>query len=99
VYVAVVYDAPTAGADWRAAGYLTDPAAWGALMERELEGWETCYLPARRMRCTWIVGARSRSTRVWGPWAGTLSRAVVLAVLAKHGRDTSRYTEGEAPHA
>jgi hypothetical protein len=70
--------------------YTSDPAAWGALMERELARWETD--DGGEHWCAW------RDNDGWvhrGPWATTIGVSACLAVLAKHGRDTTWYTEGE----
>lgn len=74
--------------DWGLPKVLTDPAAWGALMERERIS----------VIATFAVGgvpewlarfARPNGSRT----ASAPGRAVCLAVLAKYGRDTSRYME------
>ncbi len=61
--------------DWE-----NDPAAWGALMERELVGWES---EGTQHVCQFVEPGKP--VFAYGPYAPTLGRAVCLAVLAKHG--------------
>lgn len=57
--------------------YLHDPAAWGALMDRGLDGFRTAR-SNRRRQCWWPT--REGLGTEYGPWASSLARAVVLAV-------------------
>lgn len=61
--------------------YLTEPAAWGALLEKELHGYDT--EPGRQVRCWWYRD-EAMLHRAYGGWARGLPIAVSLAVLAKH---------------
>ncbi|HEY7770119.1 hypothetical protein [Longimicrobium sp.] len=75
--------------------YPNDPAAWGALMERELSGWrQVDILGAKLNVCRYPK--RDGLSYAEGPPMNSLGRAVCLAVLAKHGRDTTPYTQGGA---
>lgn len=71
--------------------YLTDPAAWGALMERERI--EVCPGP-RSARTRWVARAVDCEGEA-GCYVSHYSPgwAVCLAVLAKHGRDISEFAE------
>lgn len=63
--------------------YLTDPGAWGALMERELSGWRTSHERGVFFHvCQWDT--RNGLAFKEGPRAPSLPLAVVFAVLAKH---------------
>ena len=70
--------------------YLNDPAEWGALMERELKGWERS--DDGRTHLAFYISQPPRIPCRLSERAATLPRAVCLAVLAKHCKDTSRYT-------
>ncbi|HWK88345.1 MAG TPA: hypothetical protein VNP72_00070 [Longimicrobium sp.] len=71
--------------------YLNDPAAWGALMEKERID---VLAPCVGGRQDWVAQAADKAS-MHGHFAATPGRAVALAVLAKHGVDTAPYTEGE----
>jgi len=67
--------------------YLIDPAAWGALFMKELNGLEnrqdgSC--------CGWWFNDNRSGPRIsYGLTCGSLGEAVCAAVLAKHGIDWS----------
>ncbi len=82
--------------EWRAPDPLADPAAWGALMEKERVGlrWEDngdCW--SEWWETSGSAGVRRRIEAHHLVQHKEPARAVCLAVLAKYGRDTSPYTE------
>lgn len=94
----VVWDAGYGEWDWRGPNYLTDPAAWGALLEKE-GVWPFPVVSDGTLPC--VVGWRGGYVRVSldddsAPSAHLVpnnfrecfdspGEAVVMAVLAKHG--------------
>lgn len=65
----------------RLPNWVRDPAAWGALLEKEFSGFETDSDGRKRVEWDTYNGAAFKS----GPWAATLGEAVALGFLAKHG--------------
>jgi hypothetical protein len=70
--------------------YAGDPAAWGALMAKELGGWNCAEGAAHR--CWWYEDDGSRT---YGPWCASLPVAACATVLKRHGIDPTPYIGGE----
>jgi hypothetical protein len=83
--VARVPDPRYANANYGLPDYLNDPAAWGPLWERELNGLQkqTDGLAA----AYWFSDKRAGPRILYGPWCASPGEAVAAATLAKHGID------------
>lgn len=78
---------------YRGPDYASDPAAWGALMEKELGGWERSPLAkdGTYAHFAWYWEEARDWNRTQGPWRRSVGEAVCCAVLQKHGVDPNPY--------
>jgi hypothetical protein len=73
--------------------YASDPAAWGALLEEELSGWERSPLAKNGTYAhfAWYWEEARDWNRTQGPWRRSIGEAICCAVLQKHGVDPTPY--------
>lgn len=72
---------------------LSDPAAWGALMEKELARWERGEFDGEWQHRFWYPSGDD-VTLTPGPWRESIGEAASLAVCAKYGKAITLYHGG-----
>ena len=76
--------------------YLNDPAAWGALMEKELARWERGEFDGEWQHRFWYPSGDD-VTLTPGPWRESIGEAASLAVCVKHGKAITPSTTEAKP--